>query len=186
MGRKLVMVPPNWQHPNNADGHPQPMYDQWFEDAFDEWLAEFDRIRTGDLTDIERECYPSSRPLAEWLLDEGAPHDLAYYRPWRDEEATWFQVWQTVSEGSPVTPPFATKGELVDYLVEHGDFWQQKRWEEGNRFMQPEKPGYSSKAAEAFVEAGYAPSMMISQAADGARTMAMGIDIPAMLKDSPR
>jgi hypothetical protein len=26
----------------------------------------------------------------------------------RDKEATWFQAWKTVTEGTPVTPPFAT------------------------------------------------------------------------------
>lgn len=73
------------------------MYDENFESAFAEWLADFDRIRSGGITDFERECYPSSNPLAEWLCDEGMPRDPAYYRPWRDEEATWFQVWETVS-----------------------------------------------------------------------------------------
>jgi hypothetical protein len=47
------------------------------------------------------------------------------------EDATWYQLWETVSEGTPVTPPFATKEELVQYLVEHGDFHDQYRRQEG-------------------------------------------------------
>jgi hypothetical protein len=35
----------------------------------------------------------------------------------QDKEATWFQAWETVTEGTPVTPPFATTDELVDYLA---------------------------------------------------------------------
>lgn len=117
MGREIRRVPPNWAHPKRdphkppyRDDVPQPMFDRSFDDVFAEWLADFDRIRSGALTDIERECYP--RGLADWLLDEGQPHDPAYYRPWKDEEATWFQLWQTVSEGSPVSPPFPTREEL--------------------------------------------------------------------------
>ncbi len=40
-------------------------------------------------------------------------------RPEYEEEPTWFQVYETVSEGTPVTPPFATEQELSDYLVRH-------------------------------------------------------------------
>jgi hypothetical protein len=127
------------------------MFDQYYGDALAEWLADFDRIRSGDLTEIERECYtePGMSPLAEWLVDYPAP-ERKYYRPWRDDEATWFQVWQTVSEGSPVSPPFATREELIDYLVLHGDFWDQERG----------TGGYSREQAIAFVNAGWVPSAM--------------------------
>lgn len=170
MGREIRMVPPNWQHPKNDRGHEQPMHDQNFADEFARWLADFDRIRVGNLTALERECYaePGMNPLAEWLRDEGSPPDPAYYRPWSDEEATWFQVWETVSEGTPVTPPFATREELVDYLVKNGDFWDQKCGH----------GGYSREQAEAFVNAGWAPSMVTRGG-----QMATGIAIPAMLAD---
>lgn len=156
MGREIRRVPPNWEHPARDPEHDayrrggyQPMHDQSFDARFAEWLADFDRIRSGDLTDFERTCYP--RGLADWLLDEGAPVDPAYYRPWRDEDATWFQVWETVSEGTPVSPPFATRDELIDYLTVHGDFWDQKRGT---------KPAPRA-AYENFVNAGWAPSFVM-------------------------
>ena len=182
MGREVRRVPPSWDHPRRdpteypyRDGY-RPMYDERLEDRFAEWLSDFDRIRSGGLTDFERSVYTSDNPLAEWLQEGGAPPNPAYYRPWRDDEATWFQVWETVSEGTPVTPPFATQEELIDYLVEHGDFWQQHRWAEGDKFMQPEPPGYSREAAEQFVKgAGWAPSMVVVRRPDGVR-IAQGID----------
>lgn len=138
------------------------------------WLKNFDRIRAGDLDDIERECYTGDGkiPLAEWLRDERMPPDPKYYRPYREEDATWYQVWETVTEGTPVTPPFATREELVDYLVKYGDEWDQKR---GNG-------GYSRAAAEAFVNAGWAPSMVITMRGDGTQTMAKGIEVPLALQ----
>lgn len=63
----------------------------------------------------------------------------------------WWQVWETVSEGSPVTPAFATADELIDYLVEKGDAWDQKRGH----------PGWKYESAKAFVESGWAPSAMV-------------------------
>lgn len=141
---------------------PQPMYDRSFEGAWAEWLADFDRIRAGNLDDLERECYP--RGLADWIQDCLAP-DPAYYRPWRDEEATWFQVWQTVSEGTPVSPPFATKEELIDYLAKHGDFWDQERCHQPDwQWLWGGTPGVSAwgrERAERFVNAEWAPSMVV-------------------------
>lgn len=32
-----------------------------------------------------------------------------------------YQIWETVSEGSPVSPPFATPDELADYMVKKSD-----------------------------------------------------------------
>jgi len=173
MGRELRRVPPNWDHPKSERGEYRPLYDQTFAEAFLEWLDDFDRVRCGEMTDFERECYPS---FGEWCADHHPP-DPKYYVPYTSEQATWFQIFETVSEGTPVTPPFATKAELVEYLVRHGDFWQQKRWNEGNHFMQPNPPGYSRESAEAFVEQGWAPSMVISNG-----KLAMGIDVPLALK----
>ena len=57
-----------------------------------------------------------------------------------------------MSEGTPVTPPFATREELIDHLVEGGDDWDRKRG----------RPGYSRESATAFVNAGWAPSFVVT------------------------
>lgn len=158
MGREIRRVPPHWDHPKRDPARNpyrneglQPMYDQSFDERFAEWLADFDRIRAGNLTDLEREFYP--RGLADWLLDEGQPHDPAYYRPWKDSEATWYQLWETVSEGTPVSPPFATKEELADHLAQYGD----GGWGASG------PGGWGSERAYAFVMGGgWAPSMVIA------------------------
>lgn len=172
MSREVRRVPPNWNHPKNGRGNPQPMFNQDFESAFQEWLSDFDRIRRGELNKYE-EDYKGNNPLAQWLQDNKAP-DPAYYKPWKDEEATWFQVWETVSEGSPVTPPFETKEELIAYLVEGGDDWNRKYSE----------PGYTQKQAEDFVEAGWVPSMVMFTSPGKKPTMVTGIAIASAIKDS--
>lgn len=173
MGREIRMVPANWKHPKQSNGFDQPMCDKHIEAALAEWLEEFDHVRTNGLADKDREFYP--RGLVDWLRDNSPP-DPDYYRPWRDEDATWFQVWETVSEGTPATPPFATKEALVDYLVYHGDFWQQQLWKENDRFMQPTPPGYPREAAEKFVMGtGWAPTFVTMRDESGIH-MASGID----------
>jgi hypothetical protein len=75
------------------------------------------------------------------------------------QEMTWYQVYETVSEGTPVTPPFETQSELVEYLVANGDFWDQRCRKEGSSIM--ECAPWSRKQAEAFVYGpGWAPSLI--------------------------
>lgn len=173
MGREIRMVPANWEHPQaqqddwrHTRGY-QPMHDRQFNEPFAEWLSDFDRVRAGEMTAFERECYPSG--LADWLSEDGHPPDPAYYRPWSDDEATWFQVWETVSEGTPVSPPFATSAELVDYLAAHGDFWDQERGD----------PAWSRSAAERFVGSEWAPSMIIVTGGSDAGVYTASTGFPA-------
>jgi nuclear transport factor 2 (NTF2) superfamily protein len=101
----------------------------------------------------------SATKKCEYWEYEGNPPDCRYCRPWKDEEATWFQVWETVSEGTPVTPPFATKEELIQYLADNGDFWDQRRAAEGTHRCHPTGWGYEN--AKKFVEEEWAPSAIM-------------------------
>jgi hypothetical protein len=161
MGRELRMVPPNWSHPivtrrNGREGY-QPMHKGSFDEASAEWKSEFLKWESGERPDY---CTGDSRAMEYWEWAGGPPKDREFYCPWKPEDATWFQVWETVSEGTPVTPPFATKQELIEYLVENGDFWDQSRRKQGNSVMSCEP--WSRRAAENFVNGpGYAPSFVL-------------------------
>lgn len=52
-----------------------------------------------------------------------------------------YQLWENVSEGSPISPVFPTRETFIAYLVGEG---------------------YTQKAAEGFTESGWAPSMVVS------------------------
>lgn len=160
MGRKLRMVPPNWDHPvvtlrNGQEGY-QPMRDRAFEAAAKEWKERFLKWEAGERPNWISEEFSK---MEFWEYD-GPPPNRECHRPWQDSEATWFQVWETVSEGTPVTPPFATKEELIEYLVANGDFWDQKRREEGRHDINCEP--WPRQAAERFVNGpGWAPSLVM-------------------------
>ena len=173
MGRELRMVPPNWDHPvvvrrNGREGY-QPMCRGSFEEAAADWKKDFAKWEAG-----EREEYidEESRKLEFWEYS-GGPPDRAYYCPWSEEDATWFQVWETVSKGTPVTPPFATREELIDYLVENGDFWDQQRRREGCTVMNCDP--WSRESAERFVNGiDWAPSLVVTGGAVHSGVEAMG------------
>lgn len=52
-----------------------------------------------------------------------------------------WQLWETVTEGSPISPVFATGDELVEWMV---------------------ADGYSREGAEGMIESGWAPSLVMS------------------------
>jgi hypothetical protein len=145
MGREIRRVPPNWEHPKQENGHYQPMYDNDFDTRLAEWLAGYELWKKGEHPEQGKDWMTEDTKYWDW---EGSPPDPEYYHPKWEQEPTWYQVYETVSEGTPVTPPFATKEELVNYLVQHGDFWDQRRGD----------GGWNREAAEHFVQAEWAPS----------------------------
>lgn len=152
MGREVRQVPANWQHPRSdryGDNRYQPMHDRTYSEAVKEWKDGYENWKTDPESDCE---------FWEWC---GNPPDPEYHMPDDCGERTWFQVYETVSEGTPVTPPFATLDELGDYLKANGDFWDQKRGH------QPP----SAEGVDAFLKGGWAPSAMI-----GPGGMKTGID----------
>lgn len=66
------------------------------------------------------------------------------YENWQNIEpptGDGWQLWETTTEGSPVSPVFATADELVNWMV---------------------ADGYSREGAEAFVKSGWAPSLVMT------------------------
>lgn len=166
MGREIRRVPPNWQHPtkptyNYKTGQYEeidvPLFDEPYGPAIADWIRQHELWESGKHPDqLDGSC----RKFRYYAMWGGNPPQVEGYRPdWTSEEATWWQVYETVSEGTPVTPPFATREELVEYLVQHGDFWDQRRLKEGNRI--PCSP-WPRKQAEAFVFGdGWAPTLVV-------------------------
>jgi hypothetical protein len=127
------------------------MFDEEFDGALQEWVDDY------ALWKAEKHPDQQNCPFWEWA---GRPPDPNYYRSAFLEEPTWYQVYETVSEGTPVSPPFAIKDELIDYLVKNGDFWDQRRGH----------GAWSRENAAHFVEnEGYRPSGMLIISPGGTR-----------------
>lgn len=142
MGREMRRVPPNWRHPKKDDGSYKPMYDQYYRDALETWIAEYTIWEVGGHPDQKK--YPDKTKCEFWEWSNKPP-DPEYYRPQFCCHDDWYQVYETVSEGTPVTPPFETQEELINYLVENGDYWDQSRGH----------GGWNRERAEEFVKSGW-------------------------------
>lgn len=69
----------------------------------------------------------------------GAHFELLYNAG--EEACTAFQIYENVSEGTPVSPVFATPAEMSRWLVDQG---------------------YEQAAADAFIAQGFAPLLVVS------------------------
>lgn len=74
---------------------------------------------------------------------EGQRADAEAWKAPEPPEGEGWQLWETVTEGSPITPVFATAEELVTYLVETGEHQSSGG-----------KSTYRRKAAEALIKEG--------------------------------
>ena len=174
MGREIRRVPPNWQHPKKeypGEGdYYQPMHDESFAAASREWEEGFAVHKPGDHDGQEY-----------WVYSGGPPNPEYYREEWPEGAATWYQVYETLSEGSPVTPPFETEAELVEYLVEKGDFWRQNAAMESNPMFPRPSGGFTREQAEAFVYGGgYVPSLTV---AGGGCEILPGIEAAPLLAE---
>lgn len=172
MGREIRRVVPNWEHPKQerADYRTgqmvedyRPLFDSDFETEMQDWMDELAKWLNGGFQE-KLEQYANdpelaineNEPMREFCEWHSSPPDPDYCRPrWDDDDRTWIQVYETVSEGTPVTPPFPTPEELVDYLATHGDFWDQQRGD----------GPWSRENAETFVSRGWAPSLIVNHTA---------------------
>lgn len=140
MGREIRKVPAGWEHPRNARGHYIPLFDRDYESERAKWVAENATWENGTHPDIVRD--PTLRvryPLfAQW---HGEAPDPESHRPaWPDAERTHFQVYETVSEGTPASPVFASLDDVETWLREQG---------------------HSAEAARSFARTGFAPSFVV-------------------------
>ena len=161
MGREVRKVPPHWEHPKRGSGRYHPLFDQSYEMRIEEWITERALWKRGEHPD--QQAYPDEvkgKSYEAWNSDAPQSSD---YIPYTEAEATWFQAYETVSEGTPISPPFATEAELVDWLVTNKDYWNQGPRTRAN--------------AEAFVKMGWAPSFII-----GPHGFQQGIDAAGDLK----
>ena len=125
MGREVRMVPADWEHPTDRRGF-RPLYDgSKFRKELEEWnlnkakwdeglVASYTRDNEWIARDIENE---ETSSFEEYYGRRPSPYD--YMPEWKPEERTHFMMYETTTEGTPISPAFATAEELAHWLVDN-------------------------------------------------------------------
>lgn len=136
MSREIRRVPSDWEHPMDERNH-KPLLDGSFDDDCRDYYDKLFLWQKGE--------HPTQRELAGVDLIERfkfSPDGHRYiegyrwYHEWAGmpcenrgdymehyiagRECTHFQLYETVSEGTPVSPVFATKEDLVEWMKADG------------------------------------------------------------------
>ena len=157
MGREIRNVPINWEHPKKKDRYTdkeifRPMYQRDFrQDYFDwekeinQWYIEQEAFEKGKIFSYGDKVYSKEKgnTYEDWAGAPWAPPNPYDYMP----EGPWFQLYENVSEGTPISPPFSTKEALVEWLTNNPDYW-------GNQ--------WTKEQAEGILKCEYTPSMVMT------------------------
>ena len=126
MGREVRRVPADWQHPKDWTwdhrGNRVERYKALFEgDAYqsrvDEWDEECAKWKAGWRPDYADE---ESRSMAYEQWSGQRPHRDDYMPNWPIEQRTHLMMYEDTSEGTPISPAFATPEELAQWLADSG------------------------------------------------------------------
>lgn len=116
MGREVRKVPPTWEHPKDERGNFIPLLEGFSADAksWDEEAAAWARGEFPSYADekdklLSFEDWSGKRPIPENYMPE-----------WPAEEATHFQMYETCSEGTPISPVMSSPEELARWLTDTG------------------------------------------------------------------
>lgn len=134
MGREVRKVKADWQHPKDENtGRYKPLYPG---ERYEERKREFE----------ERQAAEGLQAAIDWC---GSPPDINDFMPnWPEAERTHLMMYEDTSEGTPISPAFATPEELARWLADTG----------ASSF------GHSTATYEqwlAVARGGWAPSMVI-------------------------
>ena len=122
MGREVRRVPANWQHPKDGLGHFIPLLLGPFEDRLREWLAGEEKWNAGLREDYKGGWKPLegkelSMSYTEWTGRK--PVSGEYMPSWPSEKKTHLMMYETCTEGTPISPAFATPEELARWLTDN-------------------------------------------------------------------
>lgn len=130
MGREVRRVPKDWEHPvdfehkDRYDRHYLKPLHEGYTDALNEWIAERelwdkDSEAPGRWNDGEArmESKRSGESADEWHGKRPDPSD--YAPEWPESERTHYQMYETCSEGTPISPVMETPEELARWLADN-------------------------------------------------------------------
>ena len=116
MSREVRRVPPDWNHPKDARGKYIPL-----ESGYIEYLHGKAQWERGFVSDYKggwkpkdtEQNYSYEKYAGEKRAEEHMP-------VWPESVCTHFQMYETTTEGTPLSPPLPSAEELAHWLADNG------------------------------------------------------------------
>ena len=145
MGREVRMVPKDWEHPKDGRGYFIALFEGCkFEQMVQEWDEECEKWNRGEFPSYASE-ENKKLPYDQW--NGMRPNPDEYMPNWDRSERTHLMMYETCSEGTPLSPAFETPEELAKWLFDNdaSAFGSQTASYEG--WLRVARGGYAPSAA---------------------------------------
>lgn len=126
MGYELRKVPASWEHPKNEKGNYIPLfggsyskYSKHFDIRREMWNKGFDLSTNIIEGKIVNKWVPKDKDNTDSFEDwwDGEKRTPVDYMPdWTEAELTHFQMYENVTEGTPISPVFEKPEDLAHWL----------------------------------------------------------------------
>ena len=128
MGREIRMVPPGWEHPKNDKGNYRPLLKGSYTTAAADWDEGWAHWQNGEIENYSLDGPKAWKPKSDSAKECATYTDWAGQRPSPDDympdfpagTATMLVMYEDTSEGTPISPAFATPEELARWLADTG------------------------------------------------------------------
>lgn len=118
MGREVRRVPANWKHPKNAHGQFIPLFDGH---DYAEWAKEWDEgAAKWARREFPKYASENDRKMTYTAWAGFRPNKKAFMPDWPETERTHYMMYETTTEGTPISPAFATQEALAQWLADTG------------------------------------------------------------------
>jgi hypothetical protein len=121
MAYEIRRVPGNWQHPKDADGRYIGLFEtsrfkrdaQRWDEENEMWLKGYRSDGRSNYVPIEPEHQHKS--YVEWTQER--PELRNYMPQWANDERTHYMIYESVTEGTPISPAFRNAVDLLNWLI---------------------------------------------------------------------
>lgn len=123
MSREVRRVPAGWEHPRDAKGRFVPLFGRDYATRAREWDEGAAKWAAGLRSDFNGGWTPRTQDelgmsYAKWDGERPVPED--YMPAWPEAERTHLMMYESTSEGTPLSPAFETPEELARWCADHG------------------------------------------------------------------
>jgi len=116
MGREVRMVPKNWEHPKDKSGNYIALFDSDFEECADNWDKEYSKWNRGIYPVYANE---ESKKMGYEEFEGERPDKNDYMPSFLDGTKNYYMMYETTTEGKPISPAFETPEELARWLYDN-------------------------------------------------------------------
>lgn len=122
MSREVRRVPANWEHPKDEREHLIPLLGGSFKERAAKWDEEAEQWNKGFYR-LSGDEWKSKGSDQTGTYEDGwggsRPKEHEYMPDWPESERTHYQMYESTSEGTPISPVMETPEALARWLADN-------------------------------------------------------------------